>query len=297
MQTASALFYNRNATLESLNDRLITAIRSLRINVRETYSEVRPERHYLIFDARCDGKPASGLKLRFGLTQGWGNVKESAITDADGSARCDVIQMQSQQADNKITATLDMTDVLTRIGSIRHPSTPTMKTAIEQAINSLARTEIFSTLSKKAKITAGSIFITDVDSRRTGLFYRRVRKLDVSMSLTEHNGRDVTFDKYAVRVDCWYMQDYFSAKPINDWRTGTYPLNNSVFVSHYATREITLPYNEPVASLINDLKAAHEHGMKSIAVQIKLIGRDDAGNDIEVEINSEPITWDRLFEK
>ena len=28
-----------------------------------------------------------------------------------------------------------------------------------------------------------------------------------------------------------------------------------------------------------------------------LIGKDDAGNAIEVEVNSEPISWDRLFEK
>ena len=297
MQTAATLFYNRNATLESLNDRMITAIRSLRINILQTYSEVRPERHYIVFEVRCNDQPASGLKLRFGLTQGWGSVKESAISGDDGSARCDVLQMQSQQADNKISASLDMTDLLTRIGSIHHPSTSTMKAAVEQAINSLVRSEVFSTQSKRAKITSGSIFISDVAGRRVSLFYRRVRKLDVSLSLTEHNGRDVTFDKYAVRVDCWYMPDFFSAEPTNDWRNGIYPLNNSVFISHYSTRDITLPYNEPVASLINDLKAAHEHGMKQIAVQIRLIGKDDAGNDIEVEVNSEPITWDRLFEK
>ncbi len=297
MQTAATLFYNRNSTLESLNDRMIAAIRSLRVNVLEIYSEVRPVRHYMVFEVLCNGKPAEDLKLRFGLTQGWGNIKESAITDADGSARCDVFQMQSQQADNKISASLDMTDLLTRIGGIRHNSTPTMKAAIDQAINSLTRTEVFSTQSKKARVTSGSIFISDVAGRRVSLFYRRVRKLDVSMSLTEHNGRDVTFDKYAVRVDCWFMPDYFSAEPTNDWRSGTYPLNNSIFISHYSTRNITLPYNEPVASLINDLKAAHEYGMKSIAVQICLIGKDDAGNAIEVEVNSEQITWQRLFEK
>jgi len=48
MQTAATLFYNRNATLESLNDRMITAIRSLRINILQTYSEVRPERRFIL---------------------------------------------------------------------------------------------------------------------------------------------------------------------------------------------------------------------------------------------------------
>lgn len=296
LQIASSLFYGRAAAVENVTNRMLSVIRSLRITILQPYSEVRPERHYFKYQVTCGGRPASGLKFNFGMTKGWGKVRESAFSDEDGELLCDVLEINSQQADNQITATLDIAGVIERVKGLQLESASEVAAELDRAAVALTRRDSFSTLARRAMVTSGALIVTGVHKYHSW-FFRRVGSLDLSMTLTEHNGRDAILDRYYVTVTCWFTNEgSFSNELKTEVKTAEYGLRSPLKVGYSATRPVTLSDNEAIAGMINDLKRKHEWSIRHIQIQMALMGRDDAGNEVRVETACEPILWKRLFE-
>lgn len=297
LQEASELYYRRGPVFEEIGERMLALIASMRITVAEAYSEVRPERHYYKFQVVTGRQPASGVKLRFALTRGLGSVKELAFSDAEGAAVCDVYKMDSQAGDNQLTTRLDIGDIADRVGTIRHPGASGLKDHLLRAADALTRRDHFSTVSKRAFVTGGSLVVVNVRKYHYW-FFRRVRDLEFNLHLTEHNGRDVEFEKYSVFVQVWFEDhSLFSGKRLTDTRTGEFSFYAPFRLPHSSMRSISIPGEAKTAGLINELKAAHEFGMSAISIRMTLYGKDDAGNAIQVELPGEETPWDRFFEK
>jgi len=296
LQLASSLFYGRAAAVETVSNKMLATLRSIRVTILQPYSEVRPERHYFKYSVTCGGRPAEGMKFNFGMTRGWGKVRESAFSDKDGELICDVLECNSQQADNQVTVTLDIAGVIERVKALKYESAVKLAEELDRAATALTRRDNFSTLARRAMVTGGSLIISDVDGYHSFIF-RRVGSLDLSMTLVEHNGRDATFDRYIATVTCGFVDDpVFPSGMKTETRRGEYGFASPIRVGYNSTRPVTLAENEAVAALINELKRNHEWGIRQIQIEMVLTGRDDAGNEMRVEMASEPILWKRLFD-
>ena len=295
LHIADKLFYERTLYIRKCLNGINDIIEGFRIKCVTSYNEVRPERHYLEFKVDWKSRPVEGVRIHFELTKGHGLIESSAITDDEGIVKCKVLYTRMYDS-NQVTASLDLTELLDELADMKSERIRSFIRRMIGSIRSNACRDTFSSLAQRAKVLGGSLEILNVRQGSAGIFYKRVRYLDCRFFLEEINGRDVEFHSYDVSVKCWY-QSLFGGEKGTDEAKGSFELSPPLRLRYNEKRSCRLPDTARIASLINEVKAAHETGMKKIKISLMLHGRDDAGNDLEVPIYTDPIPWRSLFEK
>lgn len=295
---STSLFYGRQSAIDEALFELIDLLQSIQIITDSTYSEVRPEHHEIDYRILYRGSPVSGAKLGFKLLNGNGYLPQPRLTDAGGHVSCNLNRITSQIGDNRLLAFFNIEEFLPLLERISMMMQSDLLTEVERAAESSAKIDHFSTLAKRARVSAGSLRVAHVDWSYEGLF-RRIDALNAIFYINEHNGRSVTFNRYHVNVTVWYevLEGFFQPTMKWDVREGTYSLSDPVYLNYHSQIEVNLNHLPAIAGLINELKAEHEIWMREVKIDIKLQGYDDAENPQEVITTTNRMLWKSLLEK
>lgn len=294
LNVANSLFYEKTIKSRICLNRINDIVSNFKIAKVTNYSEVRPTRHYLEFRVEYDNKPIDGIKVNFQLRQGRGNISQSSVSDSEGMVKCQVFQI-AMSRNNTIVAYLDFADPFDQIDELNSTSARSALKNIDRVLINKSARNNFSSLSQIAKVRAGSLEINRVRYRFVGIF-RHINDFDCNFYLKESNGRSVEFTHYDVDITCWY-QPLLSSKVLTDSKRGSFGIHPPLKLEYNDKQNFKLPGSEKIAALVNELKSAHEIGMRYLQIDLELFGEDDAGNDMEVYLKTNEMPWYNLFEK
>jgi len=294
LDIANSLFYEKKVNSRTCLNRINKIVNDFRINLLTSYSEVRPIRHYLEFKVDYKYEPVKDIKVEFHLSRGDGSINQYGYTDNKGVVRCNVDRIWMNRS-NKIIAYLDLSDPLDHLNKMNSPILELSAKNLKRVLNGRACPANFSSQSQKANVRGGSLEIRGVTLARKG-FYRRVKDMECKFYLEEINGRSVEFRHFDVLVRCWY-QPPLSNKWYTDQREGNYGISPIINLKYNEHKDFTLSNSNQIAGIINELKSAHEIGMRQIQIFLTLHGKDDAGNNLKVNLETDKIPWLNLFEK
>ncbi len=293
-ELANSLFYDKRLHLRTCLNRIKDIVSDFRISLVTPYSEVRPTRHYMEFEVRYKDRPVEDIKIGFSINWKLGSVTRSDRSNSEGIVRCDVYNIKMNRR-NQLLAYLDMSDPLDQLFETNSPLLKIAEKTLTRTLHGIACPAIFSSQAQKAIVTGGSLVIKRV---KTGwnTIYRRVNNMECCLYLEETNGRSVKFHNYDVMVRCW-IQTILDSRPYTDYREGSFGISPGLELKYNQRQNFTLPNSKQIARIINQLKSAHEIGMRQIQISIRLHGTDDAGNNLYVDLKTDKIPWLNLFEK
>ncbi len=293
---ARNLFYSRALNSRVCLNEIYDLLNLLNLKLVENYSEVRPERHYFDIKVTYGGSQAEGVKVDFWLERGRGKLSPSAISDNKGMVRCDASNVESVMADNIMQATIKMEGLSAQLAHIDYPVLKELIFDIDQLIRSKQLSVQFSTMSKRARVRAGSLEIYNVHHYRDW-FFRRISDFDFRFYLEELNGRSVQFNKYVLHLSGWHKKGIFSWKLLKDDLTGEYRFGEILKLGYEDEKEFIIRSPEAVLNMINEMKGAHDWTLKFMQLELTIKGKDDAGNEISVVTMTDRFPWKTLFRK
>lgn len=293
-ELANTLFYDKRLHSRTCLNRIKDIVNDFRINLITPYSEVRPTRHYMEYEVKYKNKPVEDVNVGFQLDRKLGSVTSSDHSNANGVVRCDVYKIAMNRS-NQVVAYLDLADPLDQLFETKSPVLQIAEKSLTRTLHGIACPTTFSSQAQKAIVRGGSLELKRVTIGWNSI-YRRVKDMDCSLYLEETNGRSVKFHNYDVKVKCW-IQTILDSRAYTDQREGSFGISPPLELQYNQRQILTLPNSKQIARKINELKSAHEIGMRQVQISIRLYGTDDAGNDLCVDLTTDRIPWLNLFEK
>jgi len=162
-----------------------------------------------------------------------------------------------------------------------------VKEAIRQAVLEMQRQMEESLKRKiqvkeKAKVDVSTVEV--ISARWEGLVFRSIGDVELSFTISEHNGLSVEFDRYDIQVICKY---YSLWKNKEASRAGHFYFEQPIIIEPRETKIISFKTNGWVRKTINSMN--QKLSFEEIRLYLKLYGEDANGNKVRIRTESAPI--------
>lgn len=135
---------------------------------------------------------------------------------------------------------------------------------------------------EKAKVDISTIEIES--ARWEGLVFRSIGDVELSFTISEHNGLSVEFDRYDIQVICKY---YSLLKNREASKKGHFYFEQPIIIRCGETKLVKFKTNGWVRKTINSMN--ERLSFEDIRLYLVLHGQDANGNEIRIRTESAPI--------